>query len=166
MWRSEGDRAAMKRLHGLLLRLKKVATPMAKTEQHVLEDIPMLRAAIDQALHEDDANCYRLCNLVEALSHLPDVGSVPELLEVFFRFRYSYGRALAAKALHVTAPDHFREKLAMECLRDCEARTRIHGEKAASLETHDATGRLRHLASDPWEDEEVRAEARKRMDEC
>jgi hypothetical protein len=129
------------------------------------EDIPVLRTAIKQALQDDEDYCYRLCNLVEAFSHLPGVGPVPELSEVFVRFRYSYGRTLAANAINVTAPDHFREQFALECLWDCEDRTRALGAKFSPATNEVVTGRLRELASSAWEENKVREEARKRIAE-
>jgi len=125
------------------------------------EDIPLLRHAIADALPDDEGNIYRLCSLVEAFSHLPDVGLIPELLEVFVRFRYSYGRASAAEAIDVTAPSIFRKRFALECLWDCEDRARFVGAATVPLENQEAMLRLRQLASDVWEYEDVRAEARK-----
>ena len=125
------------------------------------EDIPLLRHAIADALPDDEGNIYRLCSLVEAFSHLPDVGLIPELLEVFVRFRYSYGRASAAEAIDVTAPSIFQKRFALECLWDCEDRARFVGAATVPLENQEAMVRLRQLASDVWEYEDVRAEARK-----
>jgi hypothetical protein len=127
------------------------------------EDIPLLRAAIKQALRDDEENCYRLCNLAEAFSHLPGVGPIPELADVFVQFRYSYGRTRAANAINVTAPDLFHEKFALECLWDCEDRTRVLGAKFVTEANKDVRARLHELASDVWEDKSVREEAEKRI---
>lgn len=127
------------------------------------EDIPVLKAAIKQSLHDDEEYCYRLCNLVEAFSHMPDVGPIPELSDVFVQFRYSYGRALAADAINVTAPDLFRDKFALECLWDCEDRTRILGSKFAPGTNKEVRARLHELASDVWEDKSLREQAEKRI---
>lgn len=127
------------------------------------EDIPALRAAIKLALQDDLENCYRLCGLVEAFSNLPGVGVVPELSEVFVQFRYSYGRTFAAKAIQATAPDYFQEKFVMECLWDCEEKTRALGAKFAPISDQAAAARLRELASNIWEDNPVRKEAKKRI---
>ena len=127
------------------------------------EDIPLLKGAIKQALQDDEEHCYRLCSLVEAFSHLPGVGPIPELTEVFVRFRYSYGRARTANAISVTAPDLFREKFAVECLWDCEDRTRAMGAKFAPGANNDVSARFQELASNIWEDKSVREEAEKRI---
>ncbi len=133
-------------------------------EKHaVAEDIPVLKVAIEQALDDDEYYCYRLCTLVDAFSHLPDIGPIPELSEVFVQFRYSYGRARAANAINVTAPDFFREEFSVECLWDCENRTRMLGAKFAPGDNKDVRARFCELASDIWEDKSVREEAEKRM---
>jgi hypothetical protein len=126
------------------------------------EDIPVLRDAIRKALLDDEKNCYRLCNLVEAFLNIPGIGSIPELSDVFVQFRYSYGRARAAEAIKVTAPDLFREQFATECLWDCEARTRRLALETAPGEEAGVADRFQRLADDEWEDEEVRAEAKRR----
>jgi hypothetical protein len=128
-----------------------------------LEDVPVLRAALKEALQNDEEFCYRLCTLVDAFSHLPGAGSVPELSDVFAQFRYSYGRSRAAKAISVTSPDLFRERFALECMWDCEDRTRVLGAKFVPLSDKASTGRLHDLASNLWEEKEVRAEAGKRI---
>ncbi len=126
-------------------------------------DIPILHRAIQEALADDAEHCYRLCSLVGAFAHLSGVGPIQELADVFIQFRYSYGRAIVAKAMHVTAPDHFREHFAVECLWDCEERTRELGVKTAPLEHMAARKRIQELASSEWEEEGVRTEAGKRL---
>jgi len=127
-----------------------------------LEDIPVLRAALKQALQNDEEFCYRLCALVDAFSHLPGAGLVPELLDVFVQFRYSYGRGRAAKGMNVTSPDLFRERFAFECMWDCEDGTRALGAKFVPLGDK-AAGRLHDLALDLWEEKDVREGAAMRM---
>lgn len=126
-------------------------------------DIPLLRNAIMDALQDDCENCYRICNLVQAFSNLPNCGPIPELISVFVRFRYSYGRGRAAAAIHVTSPDFFVDSVAGECLWDCEATTRALAAKSTPLETAAARARLGEMASDLWEDEDVRTQARARV---
>ena len=111
------------------------------------EDIPILRDAIKQASQDDNANCYRLCNLVDAFGHFPDIGPTPELVDVFVEFRYSYGRGCAANAINVTNPSLFRERFATECLWDCENRTRVLGARSAPVENDIVKRRLHELVS-------------------
>lgn len=127
------------------------------------EDIPLLRTAIREALADEEENCYRLCHLTETFFNLRDSGPIPELLTVFREFRYSYGRARAAKAIQVTAPGLFCRDFAWECLWDCESQTRILGAQTVPLEASETMKRLHHLASAPSEDEEVRAAAGRRI---
>jgi hypothetical protein len=127
------------------------------------EDIPLLRHAIAEGLVDDGESCYRLCSLLEAFTNLPGVGSIPELVDVFTRFRYSYGRARAAAAISVTSSDLFREKFAAECLWDCEERSRDLGLQRASLDIEEIVTRARQIACDPWEDVGVREAARNRI---
>jgi hypothetical protein len=127
------------------------------------EDVPLLRATIQRALSDDEANCYRLCNLVEAFSELSNIGPIPELADAFVQFRYSFGRVRAAEALRATAPDEFRPSFALECLWDCEEGTRLVGVGSVPLERDEALGRLRWLAKEASADKEVKAEARKRL---
>jgi len=127
-----------------------------------LEDVPMLRTAIWQALDDDLENCYRLCDLVEAFHHLPGIGPIPELSDVFVQFRYSYGRIRAAKAIQTTAPDLFQNSYAFECLWDCEEETRTLGERFVPITVAHASDRLQKMAADIWEDGEVRAAAASR----
>jgi hypothetical protein len=127
------------------------------------EDVPLLRHAVAEALVDDEENCYRLCSLLEAFHNLPGFGSIPELVDVFTQFRYSYGRARAAIAISVTSPGLFREKFARECLWDCEERTRIVGLQKVSIGMEELVARIRLMASDPWEDVDVRETARSRV---
>jgi hypothetical protein len=127
------------------------------------EDIPVLCDAIRESLLDDEKNCYRLCNLVDAFLNFPGMGSITELSDVFAQFRYSYGRARAAEAINVTAPDSFREKFALECLWDCEARTRRLASETVPWEQTGVADRFGQLAADQWEDEDVRAEAKHRI---
>jgi hypothetical protein len=100
-----------------------------------VEDIPALRSAIKEALEDDCASCYRLCDLLHAFEHLPPgTGPVPELTDAFSRFRYSRGRGYATRAIQSTAPELFCETFAFEC-----------------------------LASSPWEDSQVRELASQRV---
>lgn len=127
------------------------------------QDVPLLRTAIREALKNDLENCYRLCALVDAFSNFPCIGPVPELFDVFVQFRYSYGRAISAHAISVTAPDLFREKFSLECLWDCEDRSRLLATKLVPTENAVAARRLHELASNVWEDKEVQTEAEKRL---
>ncbi len=129
----------------------------------VSEDIPILRSALKQSLEDDAEFSYRLCTLTDAFAKLPGAGYIPELSDVFIQFRYSYGRIRSAKAMSITSPDFFRDHFAKECLWDCESETRAVGAKFARLGDNASFDRVHKLASNPFEEEEVRAEAGKRL---
>jgi hypothetical protein len=125
------------------------------------DDIPILREALRQMLADEEAE-WR-CFLIKAFFHLPDIGIIPELVDIFHGFRFSTGRAYAAEAIQVTSPDYFRDTLALECLWDCEQGTRALGTKIVSLESDHGCQRLRHMANDPFEANEVTTEAKQRL---
>ncbi|HEX7859703.1 MAG TPA: hypothetical protein VF773_05210 [Verrucomicrobiae bacterium] len=130
------------------------------------EDIPLLRRAIRLALRDDEKNLYRICDLVEAFDNLPDVGVIPELLEVYTQFRYSHGRMLAAQAIEVTSPNHFEEGLAFECLWDCQAGTRELAVERVLIDGPAARARVVELGADIFEDDDVREAACKRLEKA
>lgn len=121
-----------------------------------LEDTSAIRAALGDA---DDY--YTICSLVEALGRLPAAGPFPELEVVYEQSAYSYARARAVKAMAATDPE-FGGKWATECLWDCEDLTRIAGARFAPMEGV-VISRLRELASDPLECDEVRSAAEQRL---
>jgi hypothetical protein len=125
------------------------------------DDIPLLREALRQMLADEEAEWH--CLVIKAFFHLPGIGIIPELVDIFYKFRFSTGRAYAAEAIQVTSPDLFRDDLALESLWDCEEGTRTLGAKFVSLESDQVCQRLRHLANDPFECEEVLNEAKIRL---
>ena len=127
-----------------------------------VEDIPLLQRAINLFLLDDEEYIYPLCNSLEALQRFPDFGRIPELEDVFERFRYSYGRRLAALAMATTSPDTFEFKYAIECLWDCDEGIRELGAKLCPIDDKAVRDRLLFLSLDPHEEEAVRAAARAR----
>jgi len=129
-----------------------------------VEDVPLLRAAIAVALAqaEEEAH-YRLCHLADAFDGLPGIGVAPELVAMFRQSRHSLGRARAAKAMGITAPEAFRDAYAMECLWDCEAQTRHLGCQWVTVAGASVRYRLKTLADDRYEVENVRGEAAMRL---
>jgi len=125
------------------------------------DDIPLLREALRQMLADEEAEWH--CLLIKAFFHLPGIGIIPELVDIFYKFRFSTGRAYAAEAIQVTSPNFFRDALALESLWDCEEGTRTLGAKFASLESDQVRRRLRHLASDAFESKEVLTESKVRL---
>jgi hypothetical protein len=119
--------------------------------------------ALGKSLEDDYQNLYRISNLTEVFYRFPDIGTVPELQQVFEKFRYSYGRGLAAKAMSITGPADFSDRFAIECLWDCELSNRLTGLKAVDVNREGVSTRLRAMASGGWEEEEVKRAAENRI---
>jgi hypothetical protein len=125
-------------------------------EHAELVDAPAVRAALAAA----DDYCT-ISSLAEALGRLGEAGPFPELDEIYVHSAYSYARARAVQAMAATDPT-FAERRASECLWDCEESVRIQGALSAPLE-HAALDRVRDLATDEFDDPDVRAAARSRL---
>ncbi|TMA89361.1 MAG: hypothetical protein E6J63_11525 [Deltaproteobacteria bacterium] len=121
------------------------------------EDATMLREGAQRAFEEGDD--YRVCDAMDALARIPQLGPYPEVRAVFDGHRYSRARADAAAALAATDPAFPRDR-AFECLWDCDDSARATGCAHVDLALPDARERLLRLASDPLEEEEVREAAR------
>lgn len=105
-----------------------------------------------------DEETYELTNLVEALGRLPDAGPFPELGPLFEQVHYSYARTLIAKAMASTSrATLFKYK--QEMLWDAEPGVRTVGIHAAELSETAVNTRLRAIAKDELEEEEVRMAA-------
>ncbi len=101
--------------------------------------------------------------MIEAFNNLPNVGIIPELVDIYHQFRFSRGRSYAAKAIQITSPEYFAKNLAFECLWDCEDETRELGAKYVSLDSNDALHRIQNLADDALEETSVRDTAKERL---
>lgn len=129
------------------------------------EDVPLLRTAIAGCLQDEHKHLYRLCSLIDAFMNMPNLGSIPELERAFIECRYSYARKRAAWAMRETAPGRFLKTFGCECLWDCESDTRELGCEVADTRLPECRNRLRELADDPFEEEEVRTAAKRRLDD-
>jgi hypothetical protein len=128
-----------------------------------VEDIPLLREVLHMseiASRED----RRLSFALEAFTLFKGIGRVPEVESVFCCAGDSYDRYRAAEAMHATAPDHFVDQYAFECLWDCHWETRALGCTTADLSMPGVLSRLRELAADSHdEDTTVREAAQARL---
>jgi hypothetical protein len=132
-------------------------------ENHAtVEDIPLLTEVLRTpgiANREDS----RLSSAMEAFKLFKGIGRVPELEAVFHLAGDCYDRYRAAEAMYATAPAHFVDQYAFECLWDCHWDTRAFGCETVSLSTPGVLSRLRELAADPYEISQVREPAQARL---
>lgn len=133
-------------------------------ENHAtFEDVPLLIEALRQpeTLRRED---FRLPSGLNAMARLDGIGPVPELERVFCEAQSSFDRHRAAAAMAATAPVHFTAEYAFECLWDCDSDTRALGCEMVNLSMPGALERLRELAADPDELDNVRQEADERLE--
>jgi hypothetical protein len=129
-----------------------------------LDDIPLLVQALNdpQIIRCDD---FRLGNTLEALERFEGIGHIPEIENIFLIIPHSYHRCRAAKAMASTAPDVFQAQYAYECLWDCHWDTRIGGCYNVALSHPGALARLKEIAEDPNESEQVHQAAKLAINE-
>jgi hypothetical protein len=136
-------------------------------EEHATtEDLPQLRTFISEELGREDAqevDVYGVCSALDALSHLPNIGQLPEVEAAYAESAYSFARLRTAKAMRENAPVWFSETYAYECMWDCEEETRGLGCERVSLRHPGAIERLQALLEDASEDEYVRQKAAERL---
>ncbi len=134
-------------------------------ERHAaLEDMPLLLEALrtPETIRCED---HRLGRALWAMARFPGFGWIPEVEQVFRSVPDCRRRYDAANAMHITAPAEFVSQYAFECLWDCHSYTRALGCKVASLSTPTALERVRDLATDTSEDDDVRQAAQERLEE-
>lgn len=133
-------------------------------EQHAtFDDIPMLIEAlrIPEIFRCED---FRLSSALEALALFDGIGPIPELETVFCEVAHCFQRYRAAVAMEITAPLHFQHHYAFECLWDCHDDTRELGCDTVNLTIPGALERLKELAEDEGEYDNVREAAQKRLE--
>ncbi|MYV96812.1 HEAT repeat domain-containing protein, partial [Streptomyces sp. SID3343] len=112
----------------------------------------------------DQAGHFRLCDLVAGIGRLALVEAV-DLVRDVYRDAASAGlRACAVESLARIEPS-FAVGTAVEALWDCQADTRLIAVRHVDARRPDAAMRLRRLAADPAEYDEVRSVARARLSE-
>jgi hypothetical protein len=133
-------------------------------ENHAaLEDVPLLIEALrtpETVRYED----FRLSSALDALARFDGIGPILELEQVFRQVQHCFGRYRAANAMAVTAPVEFTSEYAFECLWDCHWDTRKLGCEMVSLSTAETLERLREIAGDANESDDVRQAAQERLE--
>lgn len=133
-------------------------------ENHAtVEDVPLLIEALRQpeTLWRED---FRLPSALDALTRFAGIGPIPELEQAFCEVPHSFDRCRAAAAMAATAPVHFTAEYAFECLWDCDSDTRALGCEMVSLSMPGALERLKELAADLDELDNIRQEADERLE--
>ncbi len=134
-------------------------------EDHAtLDDAPLLIEALrtPETIQCED---FRLSSALNALARFDGIGPIPEIEQVFRQVQSSFERYRAAHAMAVTAPAEFASKYAFECLWDCHWDTRALGCKTVNLSTPGALERLKDIAADTAESDNVRQPAQERLEE-
>jgi hypothetical protein len=126
------------------------------------KDSPLVLDALRETVRAQGPDAPALCTLVDGAGRLGIICAAPVLRHVYRETASSQLRGRAARALAATDPS-FATGFAVECLWDCEETTR----EVAAL--HAETGdvrvaeRLRRLAADPAEEDEVQSAVRSRI---
>ncbi|OII68899.1 hypothetical protein [Streptomyces sp. CC77] len=126
------------------------------------QDAPLVLGALRHAVRADGPDAATLFPLVDGAGRLGIACAAPVLRHVYRETASSELRGRTARALAATDPS-FPTGFAVECLWDCEETTR----EVAAL--HAETGdlrvaeRLRRLAADPAEEDEVQTAVRSRI---
>lgn len=132
------------------------AAEMILREHAEPEDIARVRAHLAAATHY-----YTICDMVDALARVPELGPYPELEVIYSEASYSYARMRAARAMARTDPA-FPATFAEECLWDSAEGTREVGCRFAEASPQ-VRKRLHDIACDPIGDTETREAAAGRL---
>ncbi|MCH0542200.1 HEAT repeat domain-containing protein [Streptomyces sp. MUM 203J] len=127
------------------------------------QDSPLVLGALRQAVRTDGPDAASLYPLVDGAGRLGISCAAPVLRHIYRETASSELRGRTARALAATDPS-FPTGFAVECLWDCEETTREIA--ALHAETGDVrvAERLRRLAADPAEEDEVQTAVRSRID--
>ncbi|QLY27694.1 hypothetical protein H0264_19705 [Nocardia huaxiensis] len=125
-------------------------------------DGPMLFELLSAAMERGDDYMYHQCSLVDGIARGRYLPAVETVDEIFDNTVYSYLRTKCASALSGLAED-FATGRAIECLDDCESRTRAIGIAHADLSKAVVRERLGRIVNDPTEDQDNRRAAADQM---
>ncbi|MEV2200608.1 HEAT repeat domain-containing protein [Streptomyces fradiae] len=126
------------------------------------QDAPLVLGALRQAVRTDGPDARSLYPLVDGAGRLGIACAAPVLRHVYRETASSELRGRTARALAATDPT-FPTGFAVECLWDCEETTREIAARHAETGDVRVADRLRRLAADPVEEDEVQTAVRSRM---
>ncbi|MEV7420414.1 HEAT repeat domain-containing protein [Streptomyces sp. NPDC089919] len=125
-------------------------------------DAPLVLGALREAVRTDGPDTAALWPLVDGAGRLHIACAAPVLRHVYRETASSHLRGRAAAALAATDPS-FAAGFAVECLWDCEESTREVAARHAETGDARVVDRLRRLAADPAEEEDVQTAVRNRI---
>ncbi|WP_069883963.1 HEAT repeat domain-containing protein [Streptomyces luteocolor] len=126
------------------------------------QDSKLVLAALREAVRGEGPDAPTLWTLVDGTGRLGIACAAPVLRHVYRETTSSHLRGRAARALAATDPS-FAAGFAVECLWDCEESTREVAARHAETGDARVVNRLRRLATDPAEEDDVQTAVRSRI---
>ncbi|MET9011157.1 HEAT repeat domain-containing protein [Streptomyces olivaceoviridis] len=126
------------------------------------QDRDLVLGALREAVRGEGPDAPTLWTLVDGAGRLGIACAAPVLRHVYRETASSHLRGRAARALAATDPS-FAAGFAVECLWDCEETTRELAARHAETGDARVVERLRRLAADPAEEDEVQTAVRSRF---
>ncbi|WP_445284347.1 HEAT repeat domain-containing protein [Streptomyces sp. DSM 118148] len=126
------------------------------------QDSDLVLGALREAVRGEGPDAPTLWTLVDGAGRLGIACAAPVLRHVYRETASSHLRGRAARALAATDPS-FATGFAVECLWDCEETTREIAARHAETGDIRVVERLRRLAADPAEEDEVQTAVRSRF---
>ncbi|MEU1705569.1 HEAT repeat domain-containing protein [Streptomyces sp. NPDC005706] len=126
------------------------------------QDSDLVLGALREAVRGEGPDAATLWTLVDGTGRLGIACAAPVLRHIYRETASSHLRGRAARALAATDPS-FATGFAVECLWDCEETTREIAARHAETGDIRVVERLRRLAADPAEEDEVQTAVRSRF---
>ncbi|MFC9958298.1 HEAT repeat domain-containing protein [Streptomyces sp. JHA19] len=126
------------------------------------QDKDLVLAALREAVRGEGPDAPTLWTLVDGTGRLGIACAAPVLRHIYRETASSHLRGRTARALAATDPS-FPAGFAVECLWDCEESTREIAARHAETGDTRVVERLRRLAADPAEEDEVQTAVRSRI---
>ncbi|MFF4581110.1 HEAT repeat domain-containing protein [Streptomyces sp. NPDC001389] len=126
------------------------------------DDAGLVLGALRSTVRGSGPDSARLFTLVDGAGRLSIGCAAPVLRHIYRETASSHLRGRAARALASTDPT-FAAGFAVECLWDCEETTREVAARHAETADARVAPRLRRLATDPAEEEDVQSAVRSRI---
>ncbi|NBM18706.1 HEAT repeat domain-containing protein [Streptomyces sp. GC420] len=127
-----------------------------------VQDTPLVLGVLRGTVRSEGPDAPALWTLVDGAGRLGIACAAPVLRHVYRETASSHLRGRAARALAATDPT-FATGFAVECLWDCEESTRELAARHAETGDTRVVERLRRLAADPAEEDEVQTAVRSRI---